>query len=154
MVPHRAADADAAGLGDPFEPRRDIDPVAEQVGAAHHDVAEIDADAVAQLPIVRLQQIARARGFLEIDGAAHRLDRAGELGQHAVAAGAEDAPVMPGDDVVDDLAEIAERADRPVLVVGGQARVADDVGDEDGGKLALDVRLFHGVVRDAGQLRR
>src|SRR5215467_8295810 len=41
VVPHRTADADAAGLGEALETRRDIDTVAQQIAAAHEDVAEI-----------------------------------------------------------------------------------------------------------------
>src|SRR5439155_10341107 len=38
-------DADAAGLGDAFEPCRDVDAVAEDVVALDQDIAEVDADA-------------------------------------------------------------------------------------------------------------
>ena len=45
LVAHRAGDADAAGLGQRLQPRRDIDAVAEDVVVLGDDVAEIDADA-------------------------------------------------------------------------------------------------------------
>ncbi len=38
----------------------------------------------------------------------HRLDRAAKLGQHAVAAGADDAAFVPGDQPVDHVAILAE----------------------------------------------
>ena len=45
LVAHHAADADAAGLGQGFQPRGDVDAIAEDVVAVDDDVAEIDADA-------------------------------------------------------------------------------------------------------------
>ena len=41
----RLRDADAARLGDAFQPRGDVDAVAEDVVALDDDVADIDADA-------------------------------------------------------------------------------------------------------------
>jgi hypothetical protein len=37
--------ADAAGFGDPLQPRRNVDPVTENVIALDQDIAEMDADA-------------------------------------------------------------------------------------------------------------
>ena len=43
-------DADAAGLGDAFEPRGNIDAVAEDVAVLDDDVADMDADAEFDAP--------------------------------------------------------------------------------------------------------
>src|SRR5271166_4905040 len=45
ILPHAGRDADPAGLGQAFEPCRDIDAVAEDVAVLNDDVADIDADA-------------------------------------------------------------------------------------------------------------
>ena len=45
VLVHPRRDADAARLGQAFEPRRDIDAVAKDVAVLDDDVAEIDADA-------------------------------------------------------------------------------------------------------------
>jgi hypothetical protein len=47
LVVNHAGNADPAGLGERFQPRRDIDTVAEDVVALGDDVAEIDTDAPA-----------------------------------------------------------------------------------------------------------
>jgi len=47
MVAHGAGDTKAARLGQSLQPRRHIDPVAENVALIDNDVAEIDADAKA-----------------------------------------------------------------------------------------------------------
>ena len=51
LIQHLARNADAAAIGDAFEPGRDIDPVAENVGAVCDDFAEIDADAEFYAPV-------------------------------------------------------------------------------------------------------
>jgi hypothetical protein len=51
LVAHDPADADPAGLGQAFEPSRDIDAVAKDVALVDDDVAEIypDADSMRRL---------------------------------------------------------------------------------------------------------
>ena len=46
MVVRRTRDADASGLGDALEPRRDIDAIAEHVVPVDQHVAEMNADPV------------------------------------------------------------------------------------------------------------
>ena len=45
LVANGLRDADAAGLGEPFQAGRDVHPVAVDIVAVDDDVAEIDADA-------------------------------------------------------------------------------------------------------------
>ena len=52
FVAHDPADADAARLGQPFQPRRDIDAVAEDVAVLDDDVAQVDADAELDAPVL------------------------------------------------------------------------------------------------------
>ena len=51
LLMHRSRDADAAGLGERFEPRRDIYPGAVDVLALGDDLAEIDAHAEQKPPV-------------------------------------------------------------------------------------------------------
>ena len=97
-------DADAARLGHAFQPRGDVDAVAEDVVALDDDVAEIDADAELDAAVLRHIGVALGHAALHLDRAAHRVDDAGELDQHAVAGGLDDAAAVLGDLGIDKLA--------------------------------------------------
>ena len=74
---------------------------------------------------------------LNLGGAAHRVDDAGEFRQHAVAGGLDDPAVMLGDLRIDQLAEMRlEPFVRAFLVGAHQARIARHIGGEDRGKTA------------------
>jgi hypothetical protein len=66
-------EADAAGLGNAFQPRGDVDAVAENVVAVGEHVADIDTDAELEPPIGRTGD-GRGRPALDRDGAANRVD--------------------------------------------------------------------------------
>ena len=129
---------DPAGLGEAFQPHRDIDAVAEDVAILDQDVAEIDADAELQPAAGGLGVIARGHRLLQRHGAAHRVQQAGELGEEPVAAGAGDAAAMVGDLRPDHVAQrCPHAAERALLVALDQPGVAHDVGRENGGKPPL-----------------
>ena len=140
---HRARHADAARLGEALEPCRDVDPVAEKVPVALDHIADRDADAELQAPVRRVGAVAGAQALLDVDRAAHRLDRRVELAHHRVAGGIEDAPAGALDEIVEDLPEGAEPGQRLFLVLGNEARIAGDVRGEDRRDLALH-RAAHG----------
>lgn len=72
---HGACDGDAAGVCDALDTRRDIHPIAHQVVALDHDVADMNADAQEQATqLIGLHRL----------GAGHGLHGAGELDQEAV----------------------------------------------------------------------
>src|SRR5262249_50204956 len=104
------------------------------------DVAEIDADAKFDpLPLGDVG-VARGHAVLHVDCAAHRFDRACELGEHAVAGGLDQPPLMLGDFRLDQLAPVRpEPVDRAFLVGPDEPRVTRDVRSENGGK-----PTFHG----------
>src|SRR5712691_12368082 len=88
LVPHlfvnRARDADATGVGEALESRGDVDPVAINLLALDHHVAEIDTDAEFH-PVLRRH--ARVLGFevgLDRDPAIDRVNHASKFSQHAV----------------------------------------------------------------------
>jgi len=57
--------ADAAGLGDAFEPRRDVDAVPQYVVALDQHIAEMDADAPFHAPVARDCRIPLRRQHLQ-----------------------------------------------------------------------------------------
>ena len=132
LVVHGARDADPAGLGQRFEPRRDIDAVAQDVAVLGDHVAEVDADAKADASVVGETLVAIEHAALHFGGTAHRVDNAGELGQEAVAGGLDDAPLMLADFRIDQLAAMRLQAiERAFLVGADQTRIARHVGGKD-----------------------
>ena len=137
LVPHDAADADAAGLRERFQPRRDIDAVAEDVLALGDDVAKVDPDAKPDAPLFGHLCIAVEHPALDLPGAADRVDDASEFRQHAIASGLDDAAAMPGDGRIDQLLEVrSEVLVGAFLVRFHQARIARHVSGEDRGETA------------------
>ena len=127
-----ARDADAADRRDALQARRDVHAVAEQIAVALDHVADGDADAEAHLPAGRIGHVAGAQAFLDVDGAAHRLDGAGKFGEHGVARGIENPPAGARDEVVHHRAIGGEPPQRLLLVFGDELAVAGDVGSENG----------------------
>src|SRR6266700_1862757 len=76
LIAHGVRYADAARLGQRLQPGRDIHPVAENVSAIDDDVAEIDANAKSDAPLVGYIPIAVEDDALNLCGAAHRVDDA------------------------------------------------------------------------------
>ena len=135
MVADGARDADAARRGQPLQPCRDVDAVAVNVAAVGDHVAEIDPDAKAQAPLLGEVQIAVGHRALNFAGAAHRVDHAGKLRQHAVAGGLDDAAVTLADLRIQQFDEMRlEALVRALLVGTHQARIAHHIGGEDRGE--------------------
>ena len=96
---------DRARLGDAFQSRGDVDPVAHQIAVGLlDDVAEMNADAELDAALGRHAGVALDHAVLHFDGAAHGVDHAAELDEAAVAGALDDAPVMCGDGRVDQIA--------------------------------------------------
>ena len=68
---------------------------------------------------------------LHRDRALHGIDRAGEVGDHAVAGGVEDAAPVRRDQLVDDGAASLQPGERGHLVARHQPAVAGNVSGED-----------------------
>ncbi len=97
--------ADRTGLRDAFQPRGDIDAVAHEVAVALlHHVADMDADAELDAPVLWHADIALDEAALHFDRAAHRVDDAAELDDRAVACALDDAAAMGGDGRIDQIA--------------------------------------------------
>jgi hypothetical protein len=140
-----------ARLGQCFEPGCDVDSIAKDVAILDDDVADIDALAKFDAALSRRGGIAGDHLPLHLDRAAHRVDDAGELDEETVA-GSFDPRAMtrgcgPGARRFWDRrprggARAAPRAcplrPRP------SARIAGDIGRENGSKPALYALFAHG----------
>ena len=80
LVPHDPADADPAGLSQGFEPRCYIDAVAKYVAYLNYDIAEIDPDPKLDPFGGSDGRIPLGHTALDVYGAAHRINHAGEVG--------------------------------------------------------------------------
>ena len=129
---HDRRNQDAAGLRQRLQPRRHVDAVAVDIVSAHHHVADIDADAQPHR-VVRVQPHLP----LHVERAPHRLDRAGEFGEHAVAGVLHQPAAGARHRGVDHLAaQRLQPRQRAGLVGAHHARIADHVGGQDGGEAA------------------
>jgi hypothetical protein len=126
---------DCTGLGDAFEPRRDIDAIAHQIAIVLLDhVPKMDADAKLDAALGRQAGVALDESALNLDRAAHRLDHAAELDNRAVADPLDDASVMRCDGGIDQIAAKAPKARKGSILIGaGEPAIADDIGYQDRG---------------------
>ena len=148
--------ADAAGLGDRFQARRDIDRIAHQVVAAFHDVAEIDADAQDELVVRSGLVVGGPHRFLDFQGGADGFDRAREFRQEPVAGQLEDASAMMLHQRLGGRHAGAEEAERVFLVARRHGAEADDVDVHDRGQAPDELGFSHGGQARAvcGQMER
>jgi hypothetical protein len=108
-------------------------------------VAQVDAYAEADALVLRHHRLALGDAPLDEHGAANRVDHACELDQGAVAHELDYAPLILGDERVDELLAVPlEALERALLVALHQARVTNHVRRQDGGEPSLDPRCRHG----------
>ena len=136
MIVGGSGDAYAARLADGFEPRRDIDAVAQNILAVDQHVAEIDADAVEDASGLGNARVAFGHLLLHANRALDRRDDRRKFQQHAVAHRLDEPAAESANDRRRRLAMFPHRARRPRFVIAHQPRVADDVGGEDRGEAA------------------
>ena len=103
IVMHAARYANAPRGCDLLQASGDVYAVAEDVVAFDNDVADVDADAEGNAPILSYPGGAVGHRRLHFDGASHRIDYARELQQQAVARGLHDAAAVSADRGIDDL---------------------------------------------------
>ena len=133
MLAHRLRDGDAARPGNAFQPRRDIDAVAENVVALDDDIAKVDADAKLDAAVVGDIGVAARHAALDGGGAFDRVHDAWELNQYAVAGQFDDPALAATDFGLDQLGLVPLQALQGADLIGAhQPAVADDVGGEDG----------------------
>ena len=144
---------DGARLGNPFQSRGDIDPVAHQVSIALLDhIAEMDADAELDAALGRKAGVALDHAVLHLDGAAHGVDHTAELNEIPVAGALYHAPVMHGHCRIDQIAsERAQPRQCAILVHAGKPAVSDHIGCENCSELP---GLGHKVLSPQSMARR
>src|SRR5580693_3503151 len=129
--PHSQLSGQPPGSAAPLQAGRDIDAVAKQIRALHHDIAEIYVDAEVHLALARELIVARAKRGLDLGGAAHGFDRAAELGEDSVTSGIEDAATMQLHQLLKHLLVGAKCLQRALFVLCHKTAVRRDVGGED-----------------------
>ena len=81
LIARAARNADAAALGESFKTGGHIHAVAQQVFPVRDDIADIDTDPQDELAVFGDIGVADGNICLDIDGAAQRIDGAGEFNQ-------------------------------------------------------------------------
>ena len=141
-----AADADPAGLGQRFEPRGDVDAVAEDVAVLDDDVAEIDADAKFDAPLCRGRRRC-ARAIPRCTSTAQRTAST-TLANSTSSPSPVVLTMRPRCSAI--LGSTSSRrcalkaASVPFLVPPHQPRIAGDIGRQDRRQSALDPLFAHG----------
>ena len=110
LLAHGRRDQDAAGFGQRFEARGDIDPIAVERAVLVQHVAEIDADAQLHAAVIGKLGIARTNPLLDLRRRRHRFDRAREFRQQRIARRIDDTPGMRLDALAHDFTVVGERA--------------------------------------------
>src|SRR5215472_11808529 len=138
LIANRTRETDTPGFGKRLQPGRYIDPVTKQICPLDDDVPEMDADAEAHLLAWGALRVLFVDRFLDFDRAIDCIYRAGKIRHDAVAGGIEDAPMMSGDQSVEDRPMGLECAQRADFVQPHQAAVLGDVGRKDYRELSFD----------------
>src|SRR5690349_12445828 len=73
---------DATRLGQSFEPRRDVHPIAENIAVLDHNVADINSDT--EIDLVRRPDISLRHALLDFHCAAQSINHASKLNEQAV----------------------------------------------------------------------
>src|SRR5262245_25092368 len=114
-----------------FKSRRDVDATAIDVITFDHYVTKVDADAEGDLLVRGKRRIAGAHGTLDLDRTFYRIDNANELDQRAVTHQFHNAPLVVGDDGINQLAPDGfESLERACFIYLHEAAIADDIGNE------------------------
>jgi hypothetical protein len=117
-----------AGFGYAFEPRGDVDPVAEDVIALDQDVAEMDADAPFHSALAGKICVPFRGEPLQCQGAFDRPNHRGKLDQHAVASRLDNPPATLGNEWIGGDPMFEQRPRRACFVEPHQPTVANHIG--------------------------
>ena len=132
LIPNDPAYADTPGLGQPFQPRRYIHPVSEDVLALGNYVAQVDPHAELDPSLWRGALIPLRHAVLHLYGAPDGIHDARKLRQEAVAGVLYDPAPVVLDLRIDQFPEVGlESFVGPFLIRPHQARVPRHIGGED-----------------------
>ncbi len=135
FIVHLSGDADAARLGETLQPCRDVDPVAVDLLAIHHHVAEVDPNAKLHSAVGWQICVLRLERGLDLNRALDGIHDAGELGQYAVARRVHESSTVLLDQRIDQLTRRGQTTEGRLLVLPHEAAIAEDIGAEYGGEL-------------------
>lgn len=109
--------ANAAGLGDAFQSRRNVDAVAENIAFLDDDVADVNADADFNTLVGGDVGIALRHSTLRLDRTSGGIHGAAEFEQYSIAGALDDAAVVFGDCRLKEFPAVrVEPSERPFLV--------------------------------------
>src|SRR5207302_4284086 len=146
LIVHARRDADAAGLGERFEPCRDVDPVAEQVIVLYDDITEIDPNPKMHPAVVGQRVVARLERFLDFYCAAHGFHDARKFVKYRISGGAHDAAAVESNNPVDDGAVRGEHAYRVLFILPHLLAIPDRIRGKDAGQATLDGQWVHALL--------
>src|SRR4051794_38571614 len=135
-------DADASRLSKALQPRRDIDPVTQQIAVLNHYVSDVDSEPEQDTPLVRYIQVGLCECRLHGNSALDGIHGTRELGQDTIACRVGDPTRMVSNQTIHDLAMSVQSAERPDLVVAHQSRVACHISGKDGDEPPFDFVLL------------
>ena len=159
LVAGAPRDTNSAWLGQALEPSCHVDPVAIDIVVLDDNVADVDANAELDAPIIGDAGVAIRHTRLHGDGALHGIDDAAELDQHAVTCRLDDAAVALRDFGVDELLSMGFRVGQGAHLIGThEAAEADHIGGQNCRQSSFDSVRHRGLLRHsdafAGESRR
>ena len=135
MAVNGLRDTDAARLGERFQPCGNVHAIAIEIVALDHHVAEVHADAQCDPPVFGDRLVGRAHRLLKRHRGLDGIHGAGELHENAIAHQLDDTAMMLGNQRLKNfLASVFERSQGSGIIALYEAAVADNVGNENGGK--------------------
>jgi hypothetical protein len=127
--------ANASGLGETFQPSRDIHAVTEDVVVLHNDVALVNADSKLDAIVARYSGISLTHRVLPLGRTAQCIDNTGKFDQQAIASRFDDASTTFADLRIDHVgADRTYPAKSTFLVRPNQPRIPRHIGGEDRGE--------------------
>lgn len=145
---HRAGNSHTPRLTRLFEACRDVDAATEEVVVLDDDIAQMDADAKDDALVRRNRGIAGRQGALHIQRRLHRIHRAGELDENAVAGGFDHTPAVLLDLGIDNFFTMGPKLGQGARFVDlHQTAVADNIRRQNGGKPTFVASVSQNIER-------
>src|SRR6202165_1718347 len=132
LIVNSTRDRNASRHSDAFEPRCNIDAIAEDIVVVDDDVSQMDADAELDPLGLGYLRVLVSHAALNFGGASRCIDGTGKFDQNTVASGLDDAAAMFGDCGVDKrFSESLQLRQRAFLVGTHQAAITGDISRQD-----------------------
>ncbi len=122
------------GAASPFQPRRDVHPVAVDLLSLDPDIPQMNPDPKLHPAIRRQIRIPALEHPLNLDPTPHRLERRRKLREKVIPPKINHPPPMLLHQQLDLLPIVGKRPDRCLLILGHQPAVPDDIGGQDRGQ--------------------